>query len=140
MIKLTPIQACQYYIGSFWLLPVQFNAMLPPPTLNTTAITALLKQVSVATGAEVVSKGMSFEMYGLEQEVRAAVNMIMEVDIIKVCLILTSHSPSLILYPDLPPRDSIPDRVVQRAPRVHQWEEERKNQQDHANYQCQNQV
>ena len=66
--------------------------MLPPPTLNTTAITALLKQVSVATGAEVVSKGMSFEMYGLEQEVRAAVNMIMEVDIIKVCFISTSHS------------------------------------------------
>lgn len=75
--------ACQYYVGSFWLLPVQFNALLPPQNLSTTAITALLKQVSVATGAEVVFKSMCFEMHGLEHEVRAAVNMIMDVDIIK---------------------------------------------------------
>ncbi|KAF8168337.1 cytoplasmic protein [Crassisporium funariophilum] len=75
--------ACQYYVGSFWLLPVQFNALLPPANLNTTAITALLKQISIATGAEVVFKSMCFEMHGLEHEVRAAVNMIMELDIIK---------------------------------------------------------
>ena len=74
---------------------MQFNALLPPQTLSTTAITALLKQVSVATGAEVVFKSMCFEMHGLEHEVRAAVNMIMEVDIIKVRLLshhlVTSH-------------------------------------------------
>ncbi|KAF9480442.1 cytoplasmic protein [Pholiota conissans] len=75
--------ACQYYVGSFWLLPVQFNALLPPANLNTTAITALLKQISIATGAEVVFKSMCFEMHGLEHEVRAAVNMIMDLDIIK---------------------------------------------------------
>ncbi|KAF8971577.1 cytoplasmic protein [Flammula alnicola] len=75
--------ACQYYVGSFWLLPVQFNALLPPANLNTTAITALLKQISTTTGAEVVFKSMCFEMHGLEHEVRAAVNMIMELDIIK---------------------------------------------------------
>jgi len=75
--------ACQYYVGSFWLLPVQFNALLPPANLNTTAITALLKQISTATGAEAVFKSMCFEMHGLEHEVRAAVNMIMELDIIK---------------------------------------------------------
>jgi hypothetical protein len=72
---------------------VQFNALLPPQNLSTTAITALLKQVSVATGAEVVFKSMCFEMHGLEHEVRAAVNMIMDVDIIKVRLFaLTPHS------------------------------------------------
>ena len=97
--RLTRTQACQYYVGSFWLLPVQFNALLPPQTLSTTAITALLKQVSVATGAEVVFKSMCFEMHGLEHEVRAAVNMVMEVDIIKVRLALTpcSHISSLAL-------------------------------------------
>lgn len=71
-------------MGSFWLLPVQFNALLPPANLSSPAITALLKQISTATGAEVVFKSMCFEMHGLEHEVRAAVNMIMELDIIKV--------------------------------------------------------
>ncbi|KIM48441.1 hypothetical protein M413DRAFT_22936 [Hebeloma cylindrosporum] len=75
--------ACQYYVGSFWLLPVQFNALLPPANLNPSTITALLKQISIATGAEVVFKSMCFEMHGLEHEVRTAVNMIMELDVIK---------------------------------------------------------
>ncbi|KAG6885949.1 hypothetical protein C0993_007451 [Termitomyces sp. T159_Od127] len=75
--------ACQYYVGSFWLLPMQFNALLPPATLNPSAVTTLLKQISMATGAEVVFKSMCFEVHGLEHEVRAAVSMIMELDIIK---------------------------------------------------------
>ncbi|KAF8350277.1 cytoplasmic protein [Amanita rubescens] len=75
--------ACQYYVGSFWLLPVQFNALLPPATLNPSAVTNLLKQISIATGAEVVFKSMCFEMHGLEHEVRAAVGMIMDLDMIK---------------------------------------------------------
>jgi hypothetical protein len=66
------------------LLPVQFNALLPPANLNPSTITALLKQISIATGAEVVFKSMCFEMHGLEHEVRTAVNMIMELDVIKV--------------------------------------------------------
>lgn len=75
--------ACQYYVGSFWLLPVQFNALLPPTTLNPSAVTNLLKQISIATGAEVVFKSMCFEMSGLEHEVRSAIGMIMDLDIIK---------------------------------------------------------
>lgn len=77
-------QACQFYVGSFWLLPVQFNALLPPPTLNPSQVTNLIKQISLTTGAEVVFKSMCFELHGLEHEVRAAVGMIMELDIIKV--------------------------------------------------------
>lgn len=38
----------------------------------------------MATGAEVVFKSMCFEMHGLEHEVKAAVNMVMELDLIKV--------------------------------------------------------
>ncbi|KAF8898349.1 cytoplasmic protein [Infundibulicybe gibba] len=75
--------ACQYYVGSFWLLPVQFNALLPPATLNASSVANILKQISITTGAEVVFKSMCFEMHGLEQEVRAAVTMIMELDLIK---------------------------------------------------------
>ncbi|KIK71273.1 hypothetical protein GYMLUDRAFT_66480 [Collybiopsis luxurians FD-317 M1] len=75
--------ACQFYVGSFWLLPVQFNALLPPPTLNPSQVTTLIKQISLTTGAEVVFKSMCFELHGLEHEVRAAVGMIMELDIIK---------------------------------------------------------
>ncbi|KAF9456146.1 cytoplasmic protein [Collybia nuda] len=75
--------ACQYYVGSFWLLPVQFNALLPPANLNPSSVTALLKQISLTTGAEVVFKNMCFEMHGLEHEVRAAVGMVMELDIIR---------------------------------------------------------
>ncbi|KAK7058265.1 hypothetical protein VNI00_001896 [Paramarasmius palmivorus] len=75
--------ACHYYVGSFWLLPVQFNALLPPATLNVSQVSTLIKQISIATGAEVVFKSMCFELHGLEHEVRAAVSMIMELDIIK---------------------------------------------------------
>jgi hypothetical protein len=78
------LKACQYYVASFWLLPVQFNVLLPPATLNATQVTALTKQISMTTGAEVVFKSMCFEMHGLEHEVRAAVNMILELDIVKV--------------------------------------------------------
>ncbi|KAF9229657.1 cytoplasmic protein [Gyrodon lividus] len=75
--------ACQYYVASLWLLPIQFNVLLPPATLNNSQVTTLLKQISLTTGAEVVFKGMCFEMHGLEHEVRAAVNMIMDLDIVK---------------------------------------------------------
>ncbi|KAJ7492857.1 cytoplasmic protein [Mycena latifolia] len=75
--------ACNYYVGSFWLLPIQFNALLPPATLNASQVTNLLKQISIASGAEVVFKSMCFEMHGLEQEVRSAVNMVMELEMIQ---------------------------------------------------------
>ncbi|KAF7306713.1 KH domain protein [Mycena indigotica] len=75
--------ACNYYVGSFWLLPIQFNALLPPATLNPSQVTNLLKQISVASGAEVVFKSMCFEMHGLEQEVRSAVGMVMELEMIQ---------------------------------------------------------
>jgi hypothetical protein len=43
----------------------------------------------MTTGAEVVFKSMCFEMHGLEHEVRAAVSMVMELEIIKVGLTCT---------------------------------------------------
>jgi hypothetical protein len=76
--------ACAYYVASFWLLPVQFNVLLPPPALNASQAALIIQQISSATGAEVVFKSMGFEMHGAEQEVRAAVAMVLELDIIKV--------------------------------------------------------
>jgi hypothetical protein len=76
--------ACVYYVASFWLLPVQFNVLLPPPALNASQAALIIQQISSATGAEVVFKSMGFEMHGAEQEVRAAVAMVLELDIIKV--------------------------------------------------------
>ncbi|KAG9314646.1 cytoplasmic protein [Chiua virens] len=75
--------ACQYYVASFWLLPIQFNVLLPPATLNSSQVTTLLKQISLTTGAEVVFKSMCFEMHGLEYEVRAAVSKILDLDLVK---------------------------------------------------------
>ncbi|KAI0786027.1 hypothetical protein C8Q75DRAFT_808815 [Abortiporus biennis] len=75
--------ACQYYVASLWLLPAQFNVLLPSTTLNPSQVSSILKQTSYATGAEVVFKGMCFEMHGLEHEVRAAVSMLLELDIVK---------------------------------------------------------
>ena len=77
-------QACQFYVASLWLLPIQFNVLLPPSTLNPAQMTNVLKQISDVSGAEVVFKSMCFEMHGLEQEVRSAVQMVLELDAIKV--------------------------------------------------------
>ncbi|KLO20412.1 cytoplasmic protein [Schizopora paradoxa] len=76
--------ACQFYVASLWLLPVQFNVLLPPSTLNPSQISTVLKQIADVSGAEVVFKSMCFEMHGLEHEVRAAIQMILELDAIKV--------------------------------------------------------
>ena len=81
------VQACQFYVASLWLLPAQFNVLLPSTTLNHTQVSTILKQVSFTSGAEVVFKGMSFEMHGLEHEVRTAVSMLLELDIVKVTIL-----------------------------------------------------
>ncbi|KAJ7597282.1 cytoplasmic protein [Mycena floridula] len=82
-IRSIMLLACSYYVGSFWLLPAQFNAMMLPASLNPAQVTNLLKQIAIATGAEVVFKSMCFEMHGLEHEVRSAVDMVMGLEIIK---------------------------------------------------------
>jgi len=68
-------------------LPIQFNALLPPATLNPSNVTTLLNQISVATGAEAVFKSMCFEMHGLEHEVCAAVNMVLDLEMVKASIV-----------------------------------------------------
>ena len=63
----------------------------------------------MATGAEVVFKGMCFEVHGLEFEVRQGISMIMELELVKVlysCLALQVYTN---LLSGLSPRDTLPD-------------------------------
>jgi len=90
---------------------------MPPATLTASQVTTLLHQISFSTGAEVVFKSMCFEMHGLENEVRAAVSMVSELDIIKVGLISLHcrcrYQPS---RSGIPSRNSLPDRTLKRTP------------------------
>lgn len=78
--------ACQFYVASFWLLPISFDVLMPSASLNPAQMQPILKRISHTTGAEVVFKSNCFEMHGLEQEVRAAVMMVLELDVIAVSL------------------------------------------------------
>jgi len=89
---------------------MQFNALLPPASLNPSAVATLLKQIAITSGAEVVFKSMCFELHGLENEVRAAVNMIMELDIVKVpCACSFPLSCVAKAQAELPSRDPLPN-------------------------------
>jgi hypothetical protein len=57
---------------------------MPQASLNPAQMQPILKRIAHATGAEVVFKSNCFEMHGLEQEVRAAVMMVLELDVIHV--------------------------------------------------------
>ena len=56
---------------------------MPSASLNAAQMQPILKRISHATGAEVVFKSNCFEMHGLEHEVRAAVLMVMELDVVQ---------------------------------------------------------
>lgn len=84
--------AAQFYVASFWLLPIHFNVLMPASTVNPASMPNVLRRLSTYSGAEVVFKSNCFEMHGLESEVRTAVGMILELDVIKVSMTtLSSH-------------------------------------------------
>lgn len=74
---------CQFYVASLWLLPVTYNALSTPPVINTVQLTPILKTVANRSGAEIVFKSNSFEVHGLETEVKIAVSMILDLEIVK---------------------------------------------------------
>lgn len=77
-------KACQFHVASFWLLPASFDVFMPPPTINAAQIPSILRHISVNSGAEAVFKSNCFEFHGLESEVRAAVQLVLELDFVKV--------------------------------------------------------
>ena len=78
------MQACQFYVASFWLLPVSFDVFMPPPTINPSQIPPILRHIATTSGAEAVFKSNCFELHGLEAEVRAAVHLVLELEFVKV--------------------------------------------------------
>lgn len=90
-MRLVRLQACQFYVASFWLLPVSFDVFMSAATLNPSQMTPVLKHISNASGAEVVLKSNCFEIHGLETEVRSAVTLILELEIVKVSFLCTSQ-------------------------------------------------
>ncbi|KAL8293147.1 hypothetical protein RQP46_000841 [Phenoliferia psychrophenolica] len=75
--------ACQFYVASFWLLPVSFDVFMPPPTINPSQIPPVLRHIAATSGAEAVFKSNCFELHGLEAEVRTAVGLVLELDFVK---------------------------------------------------------
>jgi len=75
--------ACQFYVASFWLLPASFDVFMPPPTINPAQVPAILEHISITSGAEAVFKSSCFELHGLESEVRTAVQLVLELDLVK---------------------------------------------------------
>jgi hypothetical protein len=114
--------ACQFYVASFWLLPINFNVLMPASTVNPSHIPNVLKRIAMVSGAEVVFKSNCFEMHGLEHEVRSAVLMVLELDVVKVRSYFDPlYLATLTLIKSvIPPRDPIPTRTRQRTPRLHQ--------------------
>lgn len=76
-------QTCQFYVSQFWLLPLSFDVFVPPPSVNPAQVSAILNLVSSTTSAEAVFKSNCFEFHGLEAEIRAAVQLILGLDLIR---------------------------------------------------------
>ena len=70
----------------------------------------VLQQISVLSGAEMVFKTNCFEINGLEQEVRAAVMSVLDLEIVQVSAFsLHLHSCPNSFYPlEFPTRNSFP--------------------------------
>lgn len=85
LLPLTPpCQACQFYVASIWLLPITFDVLIPSSTVNPAQIQPSLQRIANHTGAELVFKSMCFEIHGLEGQVREAVAMVLDLEIVKV--------------------------------------------------------
>ncbi|KAF8523068.1 cytoplasmic protein [Hysterangium stoloniferum] len=74
--------ACQFYVATIWLLPIQYNVLMPS-TINPAQMPAVLKRISGMSGAEVVFKGNCFELYGMNQEVRTGIGMVLDLEMVK---------------------------------------------------------
>lgn len=61
-----------------------FDVLMPQASLNPAQMQPVLKQISHATGAEIVFKSNCFEMHGLEGQVRAACLMILDLEVVHV--------------------------------------------------------
>ncbi|EIW69943.1 hypothetical protein TREMEDRAFT_71463 [Tremella mesenterica DSM 1558] len=83
-IRCLMAMTCQYYLASVWLLPVSYDFITSLQPINALQMQPVLKNISQVTGAEVVFKNHCFEIYGLEYQVRSAVLMVLDLDVVKI--------------------------------------------------------
>lgn len=80
---------------------------------------------------------MCFEMHGLEHEVCAAVNMVLDLEMIKASIVSQFQCLMLMKLSDIPSWDPFPDWAGKRTSGVHQREKKWEDKQNYANYQRQ---
>lgn len=57
---------------------------MPPPSVNPSQIPPILRHIAATSGAEAVFRSNCFELHGLEHEVRTAIQLVLELDLVKV--------------------------------------------------------
>lgn len=77
------------------MLPAAYNPIIPQAIPNLAQIPSTVTRLASATGAEVVFKANTFEIFGLEHEVRNAITMIFDLDLVKVYHTSRSYSRRL---------------------------------------------
>jgi hypothetical protein len=93
-VRAIMLLASQFYVACVWLLPLHYNVLVPSANgINPAAMGTVLRAVCSRSGAEVICKSGMFEMHGLESEVRAAVAMVLELEIIKVGSVFRTVDP-----------------------------------------------
>ena len=63
---------------------MSFDVLVPAPSLNVSLLQPVLKSIAQQTGAEIVFKSNCIEMHGMEAQVREAVLIVMELEMIRV--------------------------------------------------------
>lgn len=63
---------------------MSFDVFLPPPSVNLAQMPDILRHISTTTGAEAVFKSNCFELHGLEDDVKAAIRIVLDLDFAKV--------------------------------------------------------
>ncbi|GAA93783.1 hypothetical protein E5Q_00429 [Mixia osmundae IAM 14324] len=82
-IRSLMLLASEYYVASVWLLPLQFDARGTSGSLSASDIPQILRHLAIESGAEVIFKGNSFEIHGLESEVKLAVTELIRHEVVK---------------------------------------------------------
>lgn len=76
--------ACFYYVASVWLLPVTFDVLIPPPSINPSTVPpGDLEKLALESGAEIVLKSNCFEAHGSDASVRDAIARVLDLDIVQ---------------------------------------------------------
>lgn len=75
--------AAQFYSASIWLLPMGYDVFAVQQALTLSQVAPALRLASIESGAEVLFKSNCFEVHGLEAEVRRAVSLLLDLELVR---------------------------------------------------------